>query len=75
MLDTMKSGIPPIRKVFIATGGIIITLGILFHLQGLAIVGPESSFMYANEQWLTNGIWIAIAGVFFLAVGIKKKSK
>ena len=45
-------------------------MGVIFHLQGQSIVGPESSFMYSNPQWVTYGIQIAIAGGIIVAVGI-----
>jgi hypothetical protein len=55
----------------IGIGGIIIfILGIVFHLQGQSIVGPESSFMYANPEWISYGIQIAISGMIILGGGI-----
>jgi len=45
-------------------------MGVIFHLQGQSIVGPETSFMYSNPQWVTYGIQIAIAGGIILAIGI-----
>jgi len=54
----------------IVIGGIITIMGMIFHLQGQSIVGPESSFMYANPQWVTYGIQIMVFGVMVLAVGI-----
>ena len=48
--------------------GIIITIfGILFHLQGQGHVGPESSFMYANPEWITLGIIIAVLGIIIVS--------
>jgi len=47
-------------------GMIVIVLGIVFYLQGQSVVGPESSFMYSNPEWITNGQWIAIAGIIIL---------
>jgi len=56
---------------FITCSGIITTiLGIIFHLQGHAIVGPESSFMYANPEWITYGIQIIIIGIFAIGIGM-----
>ena len=54
-------------------GVIIIILGIIFYLQGLSIVGPESSFMYSNPKWITYGFEIIIAGVIIIGIcsGIK----
>ena len=57
------------KKVFIFIGIGIMIMGIIFHLQGQAIVGPESSFMYANPQWITYGIQIVVAGIIILAIG------
>ena len=51
-------------------GTIIIVLGIIFHLQGQSVVGPESSFMYANPEWENYGFQIAIVGGIILAGGI-----
>ena len=45
-------------------------MGIIFHLQGQATLGPESSFMYANPQWVTYGIQIVVVGIVILAIGI-----
>ena len=51
--------------------GVIVTIfGFIFHLQGLSIVGPESSFMYSNPDWVSHGIQIAIIGIVILLVGI-----
>jgi TPP-dependent pyruvate/acetoin dehydrogenase alpha subunit len=58
------------KKAVIITGIGIMIMGVIFHLQGQSIVGPETSFMYSNPQWVTYGIQIAIAGGIILAVGI-----
>lgn len=52
------------------TGVILFILGIIFHLQGQSIVGPESSFMYANPEWISYGIKISISGLVILGLGI-----
>ena len=59
-----------IRSVFVILGVIILLLGIVFHFQGQGIVGPESSFMYLNPDWISYGLQIAIAGLVILGVGI-----
>ena len=48
----------------------MIGFGILFHLQGQSAVGPESSFMYSNPEWESNGLGIAIAGLIITSIGI-----
>ncbi len=60
--------------------GVIISIfGIIFHLQGQSVLGPESSFMYANPDWITYGIQIATLGIIISGVGISiqffKRSK
>jgi len=44
-------------------------LGVLFHLQGQGIVGPESSFMYYNPEWITYGLQIVFIGLAILGFG------
>ncbi len=50
-------------------GLIALILGIIFYLQGLSIVGPESSFMYSNPKWITYGFEIIIAGIIIIGIG------
>ena len=59
------------RKDFsvIITGIIVLVLGIIFHLQGQSVVGPQSSFMYSNPEWITYGIQIALVGIVILIGG------
>lgn len=51
-------------------GIIIIIFGLIFHLQGQSIVGPESSFMYSNPDWITYGIQMIAGGIIVLITGI-----
>ena len=64
----MKIGIP-----VITIGIIVIVLGVIFHLQGQAMVGPESSFMYSNPEWITYGLQILIVGILIIGFGIGLK--
>lgn len=57
-------------KAVIIAGVVIMIMGVIFHLQGQSLVGPESSFMYSNPQWVTYGIQISVLGGIVLAVGI-----
>ena len=57
------------KKTVIITGIGIMIMGVIFHLQGQSIVGPESSFMYSNPQWVTYGIQIVVVGGIILAIG------
>ena len=62
-----------ISRPVIILGVIVIIFGVIFHLQGQAIVGPESSFMYSNPEWVTYGQQIAIIGIFIIGIGIVVK--
>lgn len=59
-----------VSRIVIGIGIVILISGVIFALQGQSIVGPTSSFMYSNPEWITNGQWIAIAGVIILVTGI-----
>ena len=59
-----------VRISVIVLGAIILASGIIFHLQGQGNVGPESSFMYLNPEWVTYGQQIALAGGVILGIGI-----
>ena len=60
----MKGG-----KTITIIGIIIGIFGFIFHLQGQSIVGPESSFMYANPEWVSYGLQVMIVGIVILGVG------
>ena len=66
-------------KLITLAGVGVTIMGVIFHLQGQSIVGPESSFMYSNPQWVNYGIQIAVIGTIIMAIGISlrfiKKSK
>jgi hypothetical protein len=53
----------------IGIGIISFIFGLIFDLQGQSIVGPESSFMYANPDWITYGIQIMIVGMIIIGIG------
>ncbi len=57
------------RPIIIA-GAIALIAGIIFHFQGQGVIGPESSFMYSNPEWITYGQEIAIIGIIILGIGI-----
>jgi len=60
-------------SILVFLGIIIFILGIIFHLQGQSVVGPESSFMYANPEWISYGIQIAISGIIISGIGTSIK--
>ena len=53
----------------IGIGSTVFIFGLIFDLRGQAIVGPESSFMYANPDWITYGIQIMILGITIIGIG------
>ena len=57
-------------KIVSIIGFIIMIFGLIFHLQGQSIVGPESSFMYSNPDWITYGIQISIIGIVIVGTGL-----
>lgn len=57
------------KLVFIA-GMCMLVLGPVFILQSAEVVGPESSFMYANPEWSINGAAVAAAGAAICVVGL-----
>ncbi|MDP3780905.1 MAG: hypothetical protein Q8Q69_06950 [Nitrosopumilaceae archaeon] len=57
----------------IVIGVIVISFGIIFHLQGQGVVGPQESFMYENPNWITYGQQIAVIGMLIIGGGIGVK--
>jgi len=57
-------------KPLVIIGTIILIFGLIFNLQGQSVIGPESSFMYSNPEWITYGIQIVIVGIIIVAAGI-----
>ena len=57
-------------KVVAITGIMMLIFGIIFHLQGQSVIGPESSFMYSNPDWTAYGIQIMVAGIIITTAGI-----
>lgn len=58
------------KKIIIIAGAIIVAFGVLFQFQGRGVVGPESSFMYYNRDWIYYGIAIILAGAAICGSGV-----
>ena len=56
-------------------GIILVIFGIIFNFQGQGMVGPESSFMYQNEDWIDYGMVISMVGVIFILIGYVVEKK
>ena len=61
--------------VVVIPGIILVIFGIIFSLQGQGIVGPESSFMYQDEEWIDYGIIISMVGVILILIGYVVEKK
>jgi len=62
------------RPIIIA-GMLIAAFGLVFQFQGKGQIGPESSFMYHNTDWVYYGFAIAIVGVITSGVGVFLRRK
>ena len=54
----------------IIVGFILIIMGIIFQLQSISMVGPSSSFMYANPDWTFNGLIVIGVGGSVVIFGL-----
>jgi hypothetical protein len=59
-----------VGKAVVVAGIVMLIFGIIFHLQGQSVIGPETSFMYSNPEWVTYGIQITIIGIIAVGTGI-----
>ena len=58
------------RSLSIVIPGIILVIfGIIFSFQGQGMLGPETSFMYENQEWIDHGIIISMIGVILILIG------
>jgi hypothetical protein len=59
-----------LSKILIPIGAALFVFGMVFHLQGKGLLGPESSFMYHSKDWFYYGVGIAIFGIIICGVGV-----
>jgi energy-converting hydrogenase Eha subunit E len=57
-------------RILISIGAALIVFGLIFQFQGKGQIGPESSFMYDNQNWIYYGIGIVILGIITSGAGI-----
>jgi len=66
-----------ISGALIPIGSILIIFGAIFQFQGRGAIGPESSVMNYNADWIYYGIAIIVCGIIMSGVGgffsIKKR--
>lgn len=53
-------------RVPIVVGVVVALAGTVFWLQGLSIVGPTTSFMYKNPEWINYGLAILAVGIVLI---------
>jgi hypothetical protein len=58
-----------ISGMLIPIGVALVIFGTIFQFQGRGVVGPESSFMYYNADWIYYGIAIIICGIIISGIG------
>ena len=58
------------KKAIFALGMVILSLGVIFYLQGNSVIGPDISFMYSNPQWITYGLQMILLGVAMMTAGV-----
>jgi hypothetical protein len=67
-----------LSKILIPIGAALIIFGIIFQFQGRGAIGPESSFMYYNADWIYYGIAIIVCGIMISGAGgfflVKKRA-
>ena len=51
-------------------GLLVVLAGVVFTLQGLGIVGPPTSFMYQNGQWIYGGSAMVVIGSLIFLGGL-----
>ncbi|MDG6998097.1 MAG: hypothetical protein JRN15_03170 [Nitrososphaerota archaeon] len=56
--------------VVLFVGALFFLAGLIFTLQGYGIVGPNSSFMFKNPAWIYDGIFILVAGLVLVGIGV-----
>jgi uncharacterized membrane protein YidH (DUF202 family) len=59
-----------VSKMIIIIGIILIVFGAIFLSQGRGQLGPESSFMYFNNDWIYYGMGVIILGIIVSGLGV-----
>lgn len=57
-------------RYMIIIGIVLIFFGVIFQFQGRGQLGPESSFMYYNKDWISHGMIIIASGIVMGGFGI-----
>jgi hypothetical protein len=60
----------PVPVLLTLVGVLLMLAGFVFILQGMGIVGPQSSFMFNNPTWIYQGVAVMAIGILSLAGGL-----
>ena len=60
----------PVPVLLALVGVLLMLAGFVFILQGMGIVGPQSSFMFSNPTWIYQGGAVMLIGILSLAAGL-----
>jgi len=61
---SLSVSVKPVRRALSVLGILLIVAGLFWALQGAGIImWPASSFMLAQNEWVTYGIATALLGV------------
>ena len=62
------------RTLITVLGAFLVFSGLFWALQGAGIImGPASSFMLANGDWITYGLLTALVGAVLVWLGRRKR--
>jgi len=56
-------------SVIVVAGVVLLIFGTIFRFQGSGNIGPESSFMYQNRDWIDYGLVIMASGIASIGIG------
>ena len=59
-----------LERPIIIIGIVLICFGVIFQFQGRGQLGPESSFMYYNKDWISHGMIIIAFGIIVSGFGM-----
>ena len=60
----------PVPMLLALVGVLLVLAGFVFALQGMGIVGPDSSFMFNNPTWIYQGVAVMAVGLLALGGGL-----
>jgi len=65
----------PVPVLLVLVGVLLQLAGLVFVLQGMGIVGPDSSFMFNNPTWIYQGVAVIAVGALAFGGGLYLSTK